>query len=348
MTVLINKKFEMIAIPPRAFQGKVATDWAPVIDLSGQVKMDHAPHALLSIEQRQGSYLKELVQNIDVMSDLSKVLVFQISLDRRLIAAYLDRAHRQVEKDFEEKGRAQEDLPSVFRRIKGIAFNGELVRDFHLKAYSILVASHLADPFGVSTSRVVSISGGGATSERFRMNLTHRPDCAAEVSLRKLSNKAILDFLWARPSEMAGQPKSQFMKGLSYLSQTFRNAGDPLVVFMWSLAAIEAMLSTNSDKANSGVLELRLRALLNTENTDHIVGRFRDLYKYRNAIFHGNVALPYAFDERNHFGFSDVKHSETMPYEIASFAYALAMKTLQRFFELGMYDVRYDVVIQTH
>lgn len=307
--------------------------------------MDHAPHSSLSIEQRQGSYLKGIVKNIDVMSDISTVLVLQIEFDRKLIATYLDRAHRLIEEDFQDKGWPKENFPRVLRQNRGVVFNGELVRDFQLKAYSILVASHLADPLAVSTRRVVIISGGGATSERFRMHLLH-PNNAAKTMLRRLSHKDVLDFLWARPGEIAGKPKSQFMMGLSYISQIFRGSDDPLITFMWSLAAIEAMLSTTSDKANSGTLELRLRALLNIENDEHIVGRFRNLYRYRNAIFHGNVALPHSFDSRNLFGFSGIKHSDTIPFEIASFTYALALKILQRFFELRMYDIRYDTVVQ--
>jgi len=349
MTTLVNRKFEMIAIPPKTFQGEDLANWAPILEMSGHLTMDHAPHSALAIEQREGGYLKKLVPNIDVMSDLATVLVFQINLDRKLIATYLHRAHCEIKNGLKERGPSSpEDLKSVIRGSKAVVFNGELVRDFHRKAYSILVACHLADPIGFSTNRVVSITSSGATSERFKMHLMRPRDRLVEVPLRKLPHRALLDFLWARPTEIAGQPKSQFMKGLSYVSQTFRNLDNPLVVFMWSLASLEAMLSTTSDKANSSALELRLRALLDTENAEHIVGRFRELYKYRNAVFHGNVALPFTFDERNLFGFSGIKHSNTAPYEIASFTYALALKVLQRFFELGRYDVKYDVIIHTN
>lgn len=348
MMTLRNKEFQLIAIPRKVFRDDKVPHWEPVMEMSGRVGLDHAPHSLISITQRNGDFLRKLV-HIDPMSDLSKVLVLQIKLDRKLIAEYLGRTRDRQEQILKANGHSKPgNLGGSFRRARGTVFNGELTRDFHSKAYSILVASHLAAPRAVSTQRIVSISGGeGGTSEGFKMHLDNRNDCASIVELRELAPKAVFDFLWAKPEEIAGQPKSQFMMGLSYVSQAFRHSENPLIVFMWSLAAIEAMLSTTSDKANSGTLELRLKALLADMNMDSVVGKFRDLYKYRNAIFHGNVALPHSFDPRNLFGFSGVKHSDTIPYDIASFTYALALKILQRFFELGRYDVKYDTTIKS-
>ncbi|MBZ9675494.1 hypothetical protein [Mesorhizobium sp. ES1-1] len=347
MKSLLNKKFEIIALAPKVFRSEDTSSWSALLEMSGKVSMDHAPHSFLTIEQRNGDHLRKIASNIDTMSETSKVLVFHIALDRKLIATYVDRSREIVRKSFEEKASPTEiDFASALRRTKGVVFHGELLRDFELKTYTILMASHIADPLAVSVNRVVSLSGGdGATSERFKINLQNRSDCASVVALKKLSAKNVYDFLWGRPKEITGEPKSQFMKGVSYVSQIFRNSENPLIGFMWSLAAIEAMLSTSSDKANSGVLELRLRALLDGEKSDHVLGKFRDLYKYRNALFHGNVALPYSFDGRNLFGFHGVKHSNTMPYEIASFTHALALKILQRFFELGMYDVEYETSV---
>lgn len=347
MKTLLNEKYELIALAQKIFgKNEDLVDWGPVVSMSDQIAMDHAPHSVIKIEQRSGSSLTKLAPNIDTITDTSKVLVFQVILDRKLIATYLERAHKiTVEKIKASEHPEHVNISQLLRRSKGTVFHGELVRDFELKAHSILVAAHLADPLGISTHRIVSHNGRDtATSSSFKMGLGPRTAFASEVALRKLSPKTVFDFLWAKPKEIAGEPKSQFMKGLSYVSQTFRSSQNPLVTFMWSLAAIEALLSTTSDKANSGALELRLRALLD-ENQDHIVGKFRELYKYRNALFHGNVALPYSFDSRNLFGFNSVKHSNTMPFDIATFTYALSLKILQRFVELGRHDVAYNVSV---
>ncbi|CAN7154359.1 hypothetical protein LJR030_000074 [Rhizobium sp. LjRoot30] len=347
MKTLLNEKFELIALSQKIFGNQEdLSDWSPVISMSGHLSMEHAPHSVIKIEQRNGSGLIKLAPNIDTITDTSRILAFQITLDRKLVATYLERTRELIAAKIKASERPKEiNIEQVFRRSKGTIFRGELVRDFELKAYSILVAAHLADPLGVSTHRIVSLNGGDtATSEGFKMSLGPRGAFASDVALRKLAPRTVFDFLWAKPQEIAGEPKSQFMKGLSYISQSFRSSQDPLVTFMWSLSAIEAMLSTNSEKANIGVLEFRLRALLD-ENQDNIVSKFRELYKYRNAIFHGNVSLPYSFDSRNLFGFSGVKHSNTMPFEIATFTYALSLKILQRFVELGRRDVAYQAVI---
>ncbi|MBB3428761.1 hypothetical protein FHT85_005788 [Rhizobium sp. BK312] len=347
MKPLLNEKYELIALSRKIFGNEEAlSNWGPIISMSGQVAMDHAPHSVIKIEERNGEGLTKLAPNIDTITEISKVLVFQITLDRKLVATYSERARELIAAKITAADRLKEiDIEHIIRRSKGVMFHGELVRDFELKAYSILVAAHLADPLGVSIHRVVSHNGGDkATSEGFKMSLGPRTTFASDVALRRLSPRTVFDFLWAKPKEIAGEPTSQFMKGLSYLSQSFRSSQNPLVVFMWSLAAIEAMLSTSSDKANSGALELRLRALLD-ENQDHVVGKFRELYKYRNAVFHGNVSLPYSFDSRNLFGFNGVKHSNTMPFEIATFTYALSLKILQRFVELGRHNIAYDVSV---
>ncbi|QFY61936.1 hypothetical protein FZ934_16960 [Rhizobium grahamii] len=347
MKTLLNEKYEFIALSQKIFgRQEDFSDWGPVLGMSGQVAMDHAPHSTLTIEQREGSYLRKLAPNIDTITDTTKVLVFQITLDRKLVATYSERARELIIAQIKADDRYKRiNVAQAVRRSKGTMFHGELIRDFELKAYTILVAAHLADPLGVSTHRVVSHNGPDtATSGGFKMGLGPRASFASDVAMRKLSPRTVFDFLLAKPKEIAEEPKSQFMKGLSYISQSFRSSQNPLVAFMWSLASIEAMLSTTSDKANSGALELRLRALLD-ENHDQIVGKFRELYKYRNALLHGNVSLPFSFDSRNLFGFNGVKHSNTAPYDIAAFTYALSLKILQRFVELGRYDVTYDVSV---
>jgi hypothetical protein len=47
------------------------------------------------------------------------------------------------------------------------------------------------------------------------------------------------------------------------------------------------------------------------------------------------------------FGFPGAKHSNPVPFEIAAFTYALSLKILQRFFELGKYDVKYELTVRS-
>ncbi len=347
MKNLLNRKVELIAIPPKIFFGPDRSDWSAVLDLTGQVCLGHAKNSFIIIDRYRSDDLGQSSRSIDVDSNINNCISFSVVINRDIVNLYTKRARSILKDRLESKRNIEKiDIEKIYRSTKGKIFGGELARDLELKACSILVSSHLADPVSVSVSRIVSRgTTGSAASSHFKMNLRSRDHYAHDVALRTLSPKAVYDFIWARPDEIGGKPKSQFMRGISYISQTFNYSENPLTTFMWSLAAIEAMLSTSSDKANSGLLELRLKAILDMDNTDNIVGRFRNLYKYRNSIFHGNTILPYSFDSRNIFGFDDINHSNTAPFDIAAFTYALAIKILQRFFEMNKYDVKYDVVL---
>lgn len=337
MLNLLGRKLELLAIPPSNLLNRYKADWRPMLSLDGIFNLDGMTKSPIIIEAINNygapkSYTGTLL-------DLSEVIVFRISLSKDVIAHYTERARRILsEKDAQRRSIDRQDVSSQ-RRIRSIIFSGDLVRDFQETALTILYSAHIAIPSQIRISRIASIGiSGGFTSEKFLMNALNSEGSLKIVSVNKLDVETVYRFI--QGSKNKKFQRSQFVKGLSYISQIFRD-DSPMVAFMWSIAAIEAMLSTSSDKANSGVLESRLRAVLGNDCNDEMVGRFRSTYRYRNAILHGNVLLPLSYDNRNMFGFSDIEHSETLPYDTAAFAYALALKIMQRFVELRRYDFRY-------
>jgi len=341
MRLFPSNRLRIIALPQQPMNNAPGQDWAAVLAMDASVGLTQAPQTLITIERIASAEVSKLGPHIDARTDGSECLAFSINLDRNTILAYLNHARRSM--------RTMDGLSETDQRARGIVFAGELFRDFERKVFMIIIAAHLANPTRVSLSWVISQNvGGGLTSESFKIPFV-ASDRAQTFDLQSYAAKDVFAFIENRPADIEGVPQSQFMKGLSYLSHRFRqDTGASMVNLVWSLAAIEALISGEaSEKANIGVIEARLRALIGTGLSGELIGAFRDLYKYRNALFHGNVAVPFSFDDRNMFGFGGVKHSNTMPFKFSLFSYSLAVKILQRFFELGKHDVRYELTVSS-
>jgi hypothetical protein len=344
MKSLLNQRVELIALPPKSFTEQDTVDLTATCSIVHRASLTHAPAAQLSSEIRDANYLKRSTNQIEASSDVTRALAIYVALDRKVIAAYLDRARSFITERLPTAPMDNGAKPSSsLRELKGTVFNGELVRDLHAVAYAVLVACHIADPKRFAVNQVVSVSPSSTYCHKFQMDVGPARNSEHGINLKTLDPHLVFKFLSSRKSEFGAIPSSQFMRSLSYLSQSFRFSRNPLTVLIWSLSSIEALLSISGERANSGILLSRIRALIGDELDGDLVGDFRELYRYRNALLHGNVAIPFSFDDKNALGIAGIKHSETMPFEKARFTYSLAIRLLQRFIELDAYSMNFVV-----
>lgn len=344
MRTLLGKKLRIVAMPQKPFGKNVAIqDWRAILAMDGYVCLRHVPSSGIRIRECGGEEVTQLGLRTDTISDPSRSLLFEVELDRDILASYLHHTRQLIEKQSSESAVRSD------RELRGVVFVGELSRAFKHKVLMVIIAAHIADPRNLSLSRIFSDDFQGRFgTEAFSMPFLLAPR-AVELELKSYGAREVFRFIEDGPDDSADVPNCQLMKGLTYLSHTFRSplAGEALTSFIWALAAIEAMLSTQADKGNVTMLEMRLKALLGASFSDVLCGRFREIYKYRNALLHGNVSVPFSFDSRNVFGYREIKNSNTMPFEFSQFTYGLALKIMQRYFELGSYDIGYRLDVAT-
>jgi hypothetical protein len=344
MRTLLGKKLRIVAMPQKPFGKNVRIqDWRAVLAMDGSVCLRDVLSSGIRIRECGSEEVTQLGLQTGTLSDSSRSLLFEIELNRDILASYLHHTRKLIEKQSSEPAVRKD------RELRGVVFAGELSRAFKHKVLMLIIAAHVADPRNLSLNSIFSDDFQGRFgTETFSMPFIPDPR-AVELDLKSHGAHEVFRFIEDGPHDTADVPTCQLMKGLTYLSHTFRTpfAGEALTSFVWALAAIEAMLSTHADKANVTMLEMRLKALLGDSFTDVLSGRFREIYKYRNALLHGNVSLPFSFDSRSVFGYRGVKNSNTMPFEFSQFTYGLALKIMQRFFELGSYDIGYRLDVAT-
>lgn len=174
-------------------------------------------------------------------------------------------------------------------------------------------------------------------------------------AIKYLSIVEIFSFLnnFNLPSSATVFP--QFCRGLNLFLTGASKWNDPATQLIWSIAAIEALLTRKGETGTLSLLEARLRAMYRNDDCSKVVGNLRDIYKMRSALLHGARDIPIWFGgsdtfpfgrfgaDRTHFSARDMG---LWPFDEAAIASAIAVKLLQVYIELGRDEVSFDTSLR--
>jgi len=107
------------------------------------------------------------------------------------------------------------------------------------------------------------------------------------------------------------------------------------VPFISALVGLEAIYKTNGSR---NALKERVRLFLG--NHSRLNPLIDDLYKIRSSLVHGGMDIPFSFCP--YTGRSDHERFQVKSDKVAESSMSLLLATLQKMFDLNIYDIKYE------